>query len=285
MGGGNGQKSYHARLKKQKQLAVLYRASPEVRKAAMSAQKKYWATEALLCDVCKTAFMEHTDAPTLRQHAENKHPDKSRFDCFPGVLLDLETREAEGAALMAAQVEAEQAEHAAAKAAAEANRAVSKEKQGTTKSKKDNLTGVAGWTSLAKSDTALEDRIAGYAKETVAVAQDEAEIEEDEDEPVPSRLRGATAEDLKAAFIRACADVDDLPEDDLEDLLEAVADEMARVLEEHQTDGWEDGCVVTAEIEESVEPLLSCVLNEDQTLTVMCAVLGPLSIDDDNVEE
>jgi len=60
---------------------------------------------------------------------------------------------------------------------------------------------------------------------------------------------------------------------------------MARILEEHQTDGWEDGNVVTAELEESVEPLLSCVLNEEQTLTVMCAVLGPLSIGDDDTGE
>lgn len=281
MGGGNGQKSYHDRLAKQKKLAAMATKCPEARKAAREAATKYWCSEALLCGICKTGFMIHTDAQTLRQHAANKHPDKDRFQCFPA-LESLEEQEAEGAAKMAAQLEAEQAAAEAAKLVAKERKAAeTPSKRDEEKKKTGDLNGVAGWTSLAKSG--------GYAQEAVAVAAEEPELveaEPDEEETQPGRYRAATAEALKAAFIKACAEVEDLEEGVAdEDLLEAVADEMARVLEEHQTDGWEDGSVCQAEIEESVEPLLSCVLNEDQTLQVICAVLEPLSIDDDKTEE
>lgn len=228
--------------------------------------------------------MNHTDGDTIRVHAANKHPNIHRFECFPA-LEAIEEQEAEGAAKWEA-AEKERLEQAAVEAAAAKERKAAEaaaKPKATAGGRKGDLNGIAGWVSLARGGAE------GYAKETVAVAGDNEEQDdedEDADEPPVCRYRAATAEALKAAFIKACAEVEDLEEGVAdEDLLEAVAEEMFRILEEHQTDGWEDGGVVTAEIEESVEPLLSCVLNEDQTLTVMCAVLEPLGINDDNADE
>jgi hypothetical protein len=197
--------------------------------------------QALKCDVCKAPFLATTGVVALRDHAATRHPNVNVDECFPQLKALIE-------------LEAELAAEAAAEAAA----ALAEENR-------------------RRSEAALA------AKEAVANAELAAKEELAKAEFVSDRLRrckSSTAEELTAAFIEACKNVEGLEEGAAdEDLIAAVGQAMADALESHQQDGCADATELHAGLELSVCALLSAFLTEEQAEGVIAAVLRPLKVE------
>lgn len=87
MGGGNGQKSAKAREDAQRK--ALATKSPEERAASLKKAKA--DSEALLCGICKQAFMCTAKGKQLRAHVESKHDKTDPLQCFP-TLPEMEVK-------------------------------------------------------------------------------------------------------------------------------------------------------------------------------------------------
>jgi len=78
MGGGNANKSANARKKN------LEKAQKE---AAGSQLKTNAAAMSVICSVCRQSFMCTLAVAKLKEHSDNKHPQKTFEECFPGKKL------------------------------------------------------------------------------------------------------------------------------------------------------------------------------------------------------